>query len=279
MDRRDLIPIGRFARLTDLPPKLLRKLDERGVLVPERVDPDTGYRYYSAGQTRVAGLVHLGRQLGLPLGEIARLVALEDDAELRRRLAKHRRLLAGRLEQQARTLRLLDQELARGGRLLEYEVAVKDIPPLLVMGARGSSPRTHPHDPWALEAALHEAGDRAAAHLGSLGKTPDLHPVIAYLSDLATDGDMDFEVCFPIERPLPDGPGVRCHELPATRVAWTTYHGGYDTIWSAHLSLRAWAAEHGHPAGGLSRERGVVDQSDTPDETLWVTEIALTLPA
>ena len=61
MDDDALIPIGRFAKLTDLSPRLLRRLDERGLLSPVRVDPDTRYRYYDIGQIRVAGLIHLGR--------------------------------------------------------------------------------------------------------------------------------------------------------------------------------------------------------------------------
>jgi len=47
-----LISIGRFANLTDLSPRLLRKLDERGLLSPTYVDPDTRYRYYDYGQVR-----------------------------------------------------------------------------------------------------------------------------------------------------------------------------------------------------------------------------------
>jgi len=37
--------IGAFARLSRLSPKALRLCDELGLLVPARVDPDTGYRF------------------------------------------------------------------------------------------------------------------------------------------------------------------------------------------------------------------------------------------
>ena len=74
MDKSGLIPIGRFAKLTDLSPRLLRRLDERGLLSPVFVDPDTRYRYYDLGQTRVASLVHLGRQLGLTMDQMADLI-------------------------------------------------------------------------------------------------------------------------------------------------------------------------------------------------------------
>jgi len=51
MEKDGLIPIGRFARLTDLSPRFLRKLDERGLLSPVHVDPDSRYRYYGPDQT------------------------------------------------------------------------------------------------------------------------------------------------------------------------------------------------------------------------------------
>ena len=78
MDKDGLIPIGRFAKLTDLSPRLLRRLDERGLLSPAFVDPDTQYRYYGIGQTRVASLIHLGRQMGLRVDQLAGLITAAD---------------------------------------------------------------------------------------------------------------------------------------------------------------------------------------------------------
>jgi DNA-binding transcriptional MerR regulator len=277
VDKGGLIPIGRFAKLTDLTAKLLRKLDERGVLSPAYVDPETRYRYYEAGQTRVAALVHLGRQLDLPIGEITELVAAGGGDELRRRLKAHRERLAAKLNEQTRVLRLLDQELARDGRIMAFDIGIKEEPETLVASARGSLPRTHPHDPWALEAALLEAGERVVAHLATLGEEPDPHPIIVYHSDMEVDEDLEFEVCFPITRRLPEGPDVACGELPAALLAFTTFLGAYDTIWSAFLELRAWVAENGFVTAGTARERGLVTERDTPDTDHWVTELAVAL--
>ncbi|MDX3264682.1 MerR family DNA-binding transcriptional regulator [Streptomyces sp. MI02-2A] len=41
----ELLAIGDFARMTLLTVKTLRRYQEIGLLVPARVDPDTGYRY------------------------------------------------------------------------------------------------------------------------------------------------------------------------------------------------------------------------------------------
>jgi DNA-binding transcriptional MerR regulator len=275
MDKEGLIPIGRFARLTDLSPRFLRKLDERGLLSPVLVDPDSRYRYYAPEQMRLASLVHLARQLGMTVDQLGDLVEAYDSGELRPYLERQRAAVEARLAEHGRLLRLLDLELERGGRPLAYDVALKDQPALLVMGAAGSVPRVHPHDPWALESAIRHVGARAALHLAHLGESPDPHPVILYDSDLSRDDEFSFEVCFPIRAPLPGGEGVVCKELPAARVAFTTFFGPYDTIWNAHVELQAWLIEHGHKAIGPVRETGLIAEDDHVDPRDWVTELSV----
>ena len=62
--------IGEFARLSRLSAKALRLYDELGLLPPARVDPDSGYRWYAAGQLDNARLVASLRQIGVPLAQI-----------------------------------------------------------------------------------------------------------------------------------------------------------------------------------------------------------------
>jgi protein phosphatase len=73
-----MLTIGAFARACRLSPKALRLYDELDLLRPARVDPDTGYRYYAAGQLEQARLVAWLRRLGMPLAEIRRVCLLHD---------------------------------------------------------------------------------------------------------------------------------------------------------------------------------------------------------
>jgi DNA-binding transcriptional MerR regulator len=103
------ISIGEFARRSRLSLKALRLYDERGVLVPSRVDQASGYRYYDAAQVDQARLVVMLRQLQLPLAAIRELLAC-DPADARRELADY---LVNRL---------------RGKKSVMYEVAMREIP-------------------------------------------------------------------------------------------------------------------------------------------------------
>jgi DNA-binding transcriptional MerR regulator len=82
------ISIGEFARRSRLSPKALRLYDERGVLVPSRVDQASGYRYYGTAQLEKARLVVMLRQLQVPLAVIKELLAC-DPAAAAERVAEH----------------------------------------------------------------------------------------------------------------------------------------------------------------------------------------------
>lgn len=98
----DLIPIGQFSALTWLSPKALRIYQEQGLLEPARVDPGSGYRYYSTSQISVAARIAILRRAGISLAEVAEFlrhpgrdrvdgwrVALEAEVAERRRMLDH----------------------------------------------------------------------------------------------------------------------------------------------------------------------------------------------
>lgn len=68
--------IGEFARRSRLSAKALRRYAELGLLVPARVDPDTGYRWYAPDQLGQARLVALLRRIDVPLARIKHILAL-----------------------------------------------------------------------------------------------------------------------------------------------------------------------------------------------------------
>jgi len=96
----DLLPIGRFARLTGLTIGALRHYDEEGVLAPADVDPATGYRRYRRDQVATARAIAALRDLELSLPAIRALLDT-DDAGTRGDILRDER---ARLE--ARTARL-----------------------------------------------------------------------------------------------------------------------------------------------------------------------------
>ncbi len=102
--------IGAFSRASLLSIKALRNYHENGLLVPQFVDPETGYRFYSIAQLADAAVVRRLRSFELSLSDIAMIVEAKDPAITRRVLERHSAAMADRL---AATERIIG-DLQRG---------------------------------------------------------------------------------------------------------------------------------------------------------------------
>jgi DNA-binding transcriptional MerR regulator len=120
------ISIGEFARRSRLSLKALRLYDERGVLVPSRVDQASGYRYYDTAQLDEARLVAMMRQLQLPLAAIKELLA-RDPADAAARIAEHWRDAEAAHDARRDLADYLVSWLS-GKRSVMYEVATQAMP-------------------------------------------------------------------------------------------------------------------------------------------------------
>ena len=120
------ISIGEFARRSRLSLKALRLYDERGVLVPSRVDQASGYRYYDTAQLETARLVVMLRQLQLPLAAIKELLTC-DPAEAATRVAEYWRDTEAAHDARRELADYLVGRLS-GKKSFMYEVATREIP-------------------------------------------------------------------------------------------------------------------------------------------------------
>jgi DNA-binding transcriptional MerR regulator len=109
MDADDLLPIGRFARLTGLSIGALRHYDELDLLQPADVDRVTGYRRYRREQLEPARLIARLRDLEVPLDEIRLVLATDDPAARRLRVEAHRARVDARINRLQRVHHVLGQ--------------------------------------------------------------------------------------------------------------------------------------------------------------------------
>ncbi|HTM84191.1 MAG TPA: MerR family DNA-binding transcriptional regulator [Mycobacterium sp.] len=110
--RDELRGIGEMSRETGLTVSALRFYDRAGLLVPAEVDPDTGYRWYAGRQVAPARLVAGLRRVGMPLVDIAQVLAvLPNSAAARRLVDAHLRRLEDGLADARRELSRVHQLL------------------------------------------------------------------------------------------------------------------------------------------------------------------------
>jgi DNA-binding transcriptional MerR regulator len=105
----ELIPIGRFARLSGLSVGALRHYDELDLLRPADTDRWTGYRRYRPEQLETARTIARLRELEVPLDEIRTVLATDDPGERARLLATHRARIEARTHRLQRVLHQVSQ--------------------------------------------------------------------------------------------------------------------------------------------------------------------------
>ncbi|MDQ6779466.1 MAG: VOC family protein [Actinomycetota bacterium] len=104
----DRLQIGQFAELVGLSIPQLRRYDRLRLLEPAGRSVESGYRYYSSGQTGAARVIALLRSMDMPIAEIRSILNGASEAERRRIVRDHRARLESRLDEVRRLLEAVE---------------------------------------------------------------------------------------------------------------------------------------------------------------------------
>jgi DNA-binding transcriptional MerR regulator len=264
----ELLPIGMFSRASSLSIKTLRAYHESGILVPARVDPQTGYRSYTVDQLADAAIVQRLRALDLPLEQVRTVVDARDPEVTRQVLSGHQREMQSRLDETERIVAELQSVVAPTTHTpvhLRREAATESV---RITGL------VEPDDfgDW-IAWAFGELGE----FLGRAGVAPSGPPGGLYAAELADDGPESAEAFLPVATSVvvpASERNVRVGEVPAARAAVLVHTGDYDTIGDTYRSLGAWVARHAEHAGARVREWYVIGPGDADDPAEYRTEIS-----
>jgi len=216
-----MFSIGEFARLSQVSVKKLRHYDSIGLLPPARVDPATGYRYYTAAQLPAIGRVVALRDLGFGLTEIAAMSPGADGADF---LARERQLRQSIAASQSQLRRLTASKAWLAGGLAP--VLVRTVPRVVVAVRED-------RDFAALEREVAMGGIRC-----------DAPPMTLIGADVLA--------AVPVLRSVAD---LAVRVLPAVaEMACSRYQGGYVGLPAAWQALLDWVRQTGAEPGGELRE-------------------------
>jgi effector-binding domain-containing protein len=265
-----MFKIGDFSSLSRVSVKALRYYDEIGLLKPVKVDPFTGYRYYSAEQLPRLNYIAALKDMGLSLEEVARLVNnsltpqmmrdifLLKKGELQQRVSEERR----RLERVEKLLQQIEKE----GAMPEYQITIKKVEPQLIASVRDVLP------------AYGDIGRLYGEIFKYLGKKfifKPAGPLMFICHDQEyKERDVDVEAAVPIGKNIPGSERVKVYELPGLeQSAATVYKGAYEGIGEAYNAIMAWVEANGYQISGPSRELYFTDPSKVKDPSENVTEV------
>ena len=256
--------MGDFSRATHLSVKTLRHYHEVGLLEPAAVNPDTGYRYYSAGQIPTAQVIRRLRDLEMPVADVKAVLAAPDAAARNALIAAH--------------LDRLEAELAQTRASVE---SLRDLlqPPDVTAIEHRSVPAT-------AAAAIVAVVDRAdvlawwQGALGELRATVRAQRLRAagpcggvYASELFQHDRGEATVFVPVEGPVRPIGRVTPMVVPAAELAVISHHGSLSDADLSYAKLGSYATTHEISIDGPLREYYLRGAGDTPDEAEWTTEI------
>lgn len=265
-----LLPIGQFSRLTQLSIRMLRYYDEHGVLHPTRVDPDSGFRYYSPALLVTARQVRQLRDVGLGVAELAACVtALGDTATLRSTLLQHRGRLADDAATVADRIREVDHLIATLEEpAMSIEINHRTLPARTVASLRAVIPT------YADEGQLWQRLMPAVFSSGTM-PAPDARAIAVFHDEDYKESDVDVEIQLPVAAPFADAGDVRCVEVPEQEVATGILNGPYDAIGSVMEAVGSWVPENGYRFAGPMFNIYLVSPQEEQDPAKWVTEVCV----
>ncbi len=252
-----MFQIGEFSKIAQVSGRQLRHYDKLGLLKPARIDPESGYRYYSAKQLPRLNRILALKELGLSLDQISRL--LNEDIsgdEIRGMLMMKKAQVEQTLREEMSRFRVIEsriEQIETEGELKDYDIVLKSIPKQFFLSVRKLCDDIHVTR--ALSQEIHHLlpARVESKYLGYF--TAVLH------SDMFDPEALDIEMGFllnePIDTtvPLQQGLEMTVRELPAIDTMLTSVRvGPFEEAHACYSAMGVWAEENGYQFDGKGRE-------------------------
>lgn len=270
MSASELFQIGEVAKLFQVSVGSLRHYEQAGLLTPQYIDPDSGYRYYSTQQFEVLNTIRYLRVLDMPLDQIADFLHNRDVDVIEEKMLRQKKAVIEKQRELKNIERKIDHRLRqlREARNAELDVIrVEDAPACRLVWMRDSlKPRS-----WLdLENPIRRlaAGQKnSVVFLGKVG-------VGISRENLAAGRFDQYDYIFLL---LDDEDAYEgsIETFPAARCAAVRFCGSHGEAPAYYKRLCAYIAGQGLSVTGFSREITMIDYGITNDRSKFVTEIRI----
>lgn len=265
--------IGEFSKISFVTVQALRHYDDIGLLKPAKVEPVTGYRYYSASQLPRIQYISALKNLGLSLDDISMLV--NDDLnfqDIKKLFILKRSELQQRINNEQQRLKqvegILDQ-IENAGVLPKFQVSLKKVEPILIASLREIIPE-------------YSGGDIARMFQELIGfvmnseAKPAGPTMMIYRDEDYKEQDADVEVAFQVDKIIKTDGRIKIYELPRIEQAATLiYKGSYEEMGEAYNAVMSWVVNNDYRIDGFCRELYLVSPGDTKDPAEYISEIQI----
>lgn len=270
MDMPKLFQIGDVAKLFHLSVSSLRHYEEMGLLSPESIDPETGYRYYSTRQFEVLNTIRYLRALDMPLSEIADFLQNREVDKIEEKLRQQKETVIKKQQE----LKLIERKINNRLRQLHdaqtselNAIKLVQSPPCRIVWMQDSLEIKGFLDMEAPIRRLEQAQAEAVVFLGKVGldisaknlqagRFGQYDGIFLVLDD---EDNFDGEITL----------------LPETICVSVHFRGSHTEAPEQYRRLMDYICEHKLKVAGFSREITMIDYGITNDTGKFVTEISI----
>ena len=265
-----MLKIGDFSKLSRVSIRMLRHYDEIGLLRPVKIDPESGYRYYSENQLPVAGRITALKDMGFGLSAIGEMLMCADDSEklMRHLLLKQAELVKLR-RQTAYRIRLLEtamERLRKDDKTMKYDVTLKKFPERYAATVRMTIPG------YEQEGLLWNTLMQETDHMHLIPDDPCYCCAVFHDKEFK-ETEVDVEVQKTVKGTYPDTEHVVFRTLPEVTVASAICRGSYAQMPEINDAVTRWALDNGYEFDGPMFNIYYVSPHETSDPNEFVTEV------
>ncbi|MNK29468.1 Multidrug-efflux transporter 1 regulator [compost metagenome] len=267
-----MLSIGEFSKMCGVSTKTLRYYDEIGLINPEEINPENGYRYYSIRQLKKMLFINRLKSYHFSLEELKVILDLEEDQfeeELRSALHHKRMEIQDKLKAYEYTVKQMSDDilsLEKGVPMMSYldniEVQLVETPPMNILYIR----QMMSSDDYA--AGYGTYFGRLYEKIASDKLTMLGTPMTIYHSPDYNPSGNDTEFAIPIQEFVK---GTR--DLPGGLCAKSVLKGSYSELTSVFARLRQWVEQEGYELVKSPYEVYLIDPNQVTVPEDLVTEV------
>ena len=265
-----LFRIGDIAELFNLSVSTLRHYEKTGLVEPEYIDPQTGYRYYSTRQFEPLNTIRYLRALDMPLPEIADFLKNRDIDIIEEKLQKQKKAV---IEKQQK-LKLIERKI--NNRLRQIKDAQNSDFDVIKLVQSHAGRMVLMEGPLKLESMfdmetpirkLEQSQAQGVVFLGKVG--------VGISEEHLREGR--YEVYDKYFLLLDDEENFvgRVISFPQTLCVSVRFRGSHNEAPQQYRRLNEYIESHGLEINGFSREITMIDYGITSDTEKFVTEISI----
>lgn len=270
MDKKTLFPIGEVSKLFHISVSSLRHYENIGLLTPEYISPESGYRYYGPSQFEVLNTIRYLRALDMPLSQIEDFLQNRDIGRIEEKLRQQKEAVLQKQRELKRIERKIDHRLSwlRDAQLTPLDtVSLVRLPPCRIVWVEAPLKIDGFQDMEAPIRKLDQSDAEAVVFLGKVGLGISAEHLRAAQTDrydgifLALD-----------EEDVYTGETVR---LPETLCVRLRFRGSHTEAQAQYRKLLGYIQKHRMEILGFSREVTLIDYGVTNNPEKFVTEICI----